>query len=81
MLGFGEQWTSASYLQLAGLLVLFFGTAVYNGSVYTFDDTSAYQPIAAEETGDDGYVHVPLIRTDSSMASSTLMRYVRPFNR
>jgi len=30
---FGEPWISASWLQLFGMLVLFFGTAVYNGSV------------------------------------------------
>ena len=29
----GEEWTFASYVQLAGTIVLLFGTAVYNGSV------------------------------------------------
>ena len=30
---FGEQWTGGSWLELAGLLLLLLGTAVYNGSV------------------------------------------------
>jgi hypothetical protein len=36
--GYGEAWVAASWLQLAGLLVLLFGTAIYNGSLFTFDD-------------------------------------------
>ncbi len=36
--GYGEAWVAASWLQLAGLLVLLFGTAVYNGSLITFDE-------------------------------------------
>ena len=30
---FGEAWTSWSYLELGGMLLLFFGTAVFNGNV------------------------------------------------
>jgi len=30
---YGEAWTSGSYLQLAGMALLLYGTAVYNGSV------------------------------------------------
>ena len=30
---FGEAWTDGSWLQLAGMVILLFGTAVYNGSV------------------------------------------------
>ncbi len=30
---YGEQWTESSYLQLGGMALLLFGTAVYNGSV------------------------------------------------
>lgn len=30
---FGEPWTNWSYLELAGMLLLFFGTAVFNGNV------------------------------------------------
>lgn len=29
---FGEKWSSGSYLQLAGLVLLLFGTAVYNAN-------------------------------------------------
>lgn len=36
--GIGEYWSSASWLQLLGLIVLFLGTAVYNGSLGTFGD-------------------------------------------
>lgn len=35
--GYGEAWVAASWLQLAGLIILLFGTAVYNGSLCTFD--------------------------------------------
>jgi len=31
--GYGEPWTNLSYIQLVGMFVLFFGTAVYNGSL------------------------------------------------
>jgi len=47
---YGEVWTSASWLQLAGLIVLLFGTAVYNGSIIVFDDEVAPRP--------PGYTHV-----------------------
>ena len=30
---FGEAWTNWSYIELAGMLLLFFGTAVFNGNV------------------------------------------------
>lgn len=36
--GYGEAWVAASWLQLAGLVVLLFGTAIYNGSLFNFDD-------------------------------------------
>eukprot|EP00965_Chrysotila_dentata_P250765 6209633-Pleurochrysis_carterae.AAC.5 len=29
----GESWTKGSFLQLAGLIVMLFGTAIYNGSI------------------------------------------------
>lgn len=34
---FGESWTPYSWLQFAGMMVLFVGTAVYNGSIPTLD--------------------------------------------
>lgn len=34
---FGEAWTPYSWLQFSGMCILFFGTAVYNGSVPGFD--------------------------------------------
>ena len=30
---FGEPWVNSSYIQAAGMVVLFVGTAVYNGSI------------------------------------------------
>lgn len=30
---YGEAWTDGSWLQLAGMFLLLFGTAVYNGTV------------------------------------------------
>ena len=30
---FGERWTTASWLELLGMILLFLGTAIYNGSV------------------------------------------------
>lgn len=36
--GFGEAWVPASWLQLGGLLVLFYGTAMYDGAIMTWDD-------------------------------------------
>lgn len=47
--GFGEQWTTGSYLQLAGLVLLLFGTAIYNGSVVTFGDTNGYSAVEQDE--------------------------------
>lgn len=42
---FGEEWNSSSYLELAGLGILLFGTAVYNASIrlpcFTYDSGSA----------------------------------------
>jgi hypothetical protein len=45
---FGEAWTNWSYLELGGMLLLFFGTAVFNGNV-----TFSCCPPAFEEEEDD----------------------------
>ncbi len=47
---FGEAWTDWSYLQLAGMLLLFFGTAVFNGNI-TF--SCCMPPTAADDNGVD----------------------------
>lgn len=65
---FGESWTPASYMQLGGLMVLFFGTAVYNGSVMVCD--SGYQSIPDAQADDKHLV----MRTEAAMTSSTLTR-------
>ena len=78
---YGEVWTDASWLQLAGLLVLLFGTAVYNGSIITFDDetSNAYSRIDAMEMGATQHGTTSssqsgLIKTEKSMASPALQR-------
>jgi drug/metabolite transporter (DMT)-like permease len=83
---YGEVWVSASWLQLAGLIVLLFGTAVYNGSIITFDDenSKAYSLIDDMEIGQTQHGHVQnaaynhsqtgLIKTEKAMASPALQR-------
>mmetsp|Transcript_1402 Transcript_1402/g.2285 ORF Transcript_1402/g.2285 Transcript_1402/m.2285 type:complete len:482 (-) Transcript_1402:241-1686(-) len=77
--GFGESWVfPASWVQFIGLLLLLFGTAVYNGSVVTFSDMQ-YAQLSADEKEDlaksasaDGLGG--LIRTPSYMASPSITR-------
>lgn len=48
-LGVGEKWVDASWLQLAGLIVLLFGSYFYQGKIYTYDDVevdSSGKPIS-----------------------------------
>jgi len=86
--GFGEQWTSASWLQLAGLFILLFGTAIYNGSIVTFDDmkNGEYTPIKSSITPTESETEMvstqaipiggatELVSTESLMKSPTLSR-------
>lgn len=51
---YGEVWTSASWLQLAGLIVLLFGTAVYNGSIIVFND-DVTRPTAGSDAAGGEY--------------------------
>eukprot|EP01031_Cornospumella_fuschlensis_P012780 gene12780-15620_t len=46
---YGEAWTDSSYLQLIALIILLFGTAVYNGNVVVFAE-DAPQVSKAETT-------------------------------
>jgi len=55
----GEQWTRGSYLQLLGLAVMLYGTAVYNGSV----------PLPGVRPADDD-----LLAEGDKMASPALSR-------
>ena len=55
---FGEPWTTGSWVQLAGMLMLLFGTAVYNGSI--------------KLPGLD--MHESLVSTASPMSSPALSR-------
>ena len=46
----GESWNPLSYIQLAGMCVLFLGTAIYNGSVVVpcfAPPTAGYDPLGA----------------------------------
>ena len=75
---FGEAWTVYSWLQFGGMLLLFFGTAVYNGSVpwLLFPSYAGYERVEAgtEEGEGDARIRAqsiedfaPVIRTDRSM--------------
>ncbi|RLO11165.1 hypothetical protein DYB28_011150, partial [Aphanomyces astaci] len=55
---YGETWTNWSWLQLGGMLLLFFGTAVYNGNVklhrffsYSSDTKKGSKDDEHEKTG------------------------------
>lgn len=70
--GFGEKWVSpGSWVQLCGLLVLFLGTAVYNGSIMECDKGYEYESITAE--GGENATST-LGKTPTSMASPSLVR-------
>eukprot|EP00752_Nemacystus_decipiens_P007702 g6885.t1 len=65
---FGEAWTQYSWLQFAGMMVLFVGTAVYNGSLklpflsYGEDYSALHEP------------STPGMRVPPSMATPSLMK-------
>jgi hypothetical protein len=65
--GFGEFWSTSSWLQFAGLMVLFLGTAVYNGSLCTCGDE--YTMIKDIDKTEGSF-----IRTPSDMSSMSLQR-------
>ena len=62
--------TTASWLQLGGLLLLFFGTAVYNGSVFQFEEPNEYKRINDNNNNNNN----SLIKTEKAMASPALLR-------
>jgi drug/metabolite transporter (DMT)-like permease len=64
--GFGEAWSPASWLQLGGLLLLFLGTAIYDGTIMFGIDKDGYEAI---ESSEETKSHTPI-----SMASPSLMR-------
>jgi hypothetical protein len=66
--GYGEAWVSASWLQLAGLIILLFGTAIYNGNVITFADAKEDSSPSGEEAGSNK------IEIGLAMASPSLLR-------
>jgi len=65
---FGEAWTTWSWMELAGMITLFVGTAVYNGTV-PFLDLGA-------SSGDEKDAAAPTdIYTSDSIASSPLIAH------
>lgn len=83
---FGEAWTVYSWLQFGGMLLLFFGTAVYNGSVpwLLFPSYAGYERVEAGTEEDKGDARIraqsiedfaPVIRTDRSMVRA-IFRYI-----
>jgi len=68
--GFGEEWVPASWLQLCGLLVLFFGTAIYNGSVSTCD------PLTAAEDAEN-VIKTPVAMSSPYISKSPLIHAVQ----
>jgi len=68
--GYGEVWTSTSWLQLVGLLVLFIGTAIYNGSFPGLGDSSEYEALNDAKNTQAG----PLMKTSAIMSSPALTR-------
>jgi len=74
--GFGEAWVPASWLQLGGLLVLFLGTAVYNGSVCVFSDVGPgpeEQPLREGPGTQGGWIKTPADMASPSLMKSPLM--------
>lgn len=77
--GYGETWQWTSWIQLAGLMVLFVGTAVYNGSVMVCD--KEYHMIGEEDviTHDEtGVMKTQLSMASPSMARSPLIYHAAP---
>jgi hypothetical protein len=74
---FGEKWVNpGSYIQLGGLLVLFLGTAVYNGSIVTCDN--GYESIDAgpdekEDRSGKGYIKTPMTMASPSLTRSPMI--------
>jgi len=83
---FGESWTMYSWIEFAGMILLFIGTAVYNGTLVVpgFDYSSGGEGDDIEDTeldGDDEEIGsltpsrlTPTIRTASKLSSPSLTR-------
>lgn len=69
----GEEWTMFSWLEFAGMLLLFFGTAVYNGTV-KLDSLFDYPEVPADldEQGRPPPHGTPRLRTSQAMSSPSL---------
>jgi hypothetical protein len=85
----GESWTQYSWIQLAGLVVLLYGTAVYNGSIRLSgraidlfldfsSEYSAYDKADQVERDIEGDDTLPKADT-SNIASSPHLTTIKPF--
>ncbi|ETW06335.1 hypothetical protein H310_02619 [Aphanomyces invadans] len=78
----GEEWSDWSWLQLTGMLLLFFGTAVYNGTVqlrwFRYDDDKASTkatdstPLSIELTRSPLYGTAAIVATRAADESKAL---------
>jgi len=72
---YGEPWDKYSYLQLFGMLVLFFGTAVYNGSIPWFYTEGDYDIVATPiERGINNLISAPYNLASPALMRSPLLR-------
>lgn len=71
---FGESWGNGSWLQLAGLILLFLGTAVYNSTIkLPYFDYTAYE----DDEVEDEHLGIPVQQAMSSpyLARSPLLTF------
>jgi len=74
---FGERWTKSSWIELIGMLVLFLGTAVYNGTVrLPFMKYDEIDDVQFEEI-EDG-VHKPHVEREQHFDISSPMLTMSP---
>ena len=73
--GFGESWLGlGSWIQLTGLLVLFLGTGIYNGTIGNFgDEKGDYLPIVDPGDIPGGGSVKPTNMSSPSMSRSPLI--------
>lgn len=76
----GEPWTKGSWVQLAGLVVLLFGTAVYNGSVKMLGlDTHESLVSTASPMSSPALSRSPLITLNRGTLSESPYRPTSPY--
>ena len=72
--GYGEAWTQYSWLQLVGLLVLFLGTAIYNGSFpYANYGDKEYTALNGSSKQADPLMAIPIAMASPALTRSPLI--------